>query len=87
MPTITVACRGLLDTEGSVLPPEMLAEFAHRPWHSAIGCQWDAGVLKLTATNDYDADGQALLDEFWDAVITCSSPANTISFSVESVSR
>ncbi|WP_416758164.1 hypothetical protein ACNI65_17010 [Roseateles sp. So40a] len=86
MPTITVACRGLLEAEGSVLPESMLLEFSHRPWNSSIKCEWDAGVLRLTATNDHDEDGQALLDEFGDAVIAYCSPANTISFSVESIS-
>lgn len=85
MPTVTVVCLGLSDVEGAALVSDILEEFSHRPWQTMLRCQWDAGVLRLTATNDFDSDGKALLDEFCDAVFACSNPVDTISFFVESV--
>lgn len=62
--------------------PDILEEFTHRQWHSAVTCSWDGANLKFSATNDYDADGLALLDEFWDAVHACVNYAGTVRFSV-----
>lgn len=83
MPTITVSCVGLTESEGQSAAIDVQDEFAHRPWQKKVHCWWDGGVLRLTATNDFDANGQALLDEFWDAVLACASPANPIHFDVE----
>jgi len=85
MPTITVSCVGLTDSEGPLVAADVQEEFRHRPWQTQVRCRWEDGVLRLTATNDFDSNGQALLDEFWDAVLACSSPANPIHFDVEAV--
>lgn len=85
MPTITVSCAGLTESEGPSAAIDVQDEFAHRPWQKKVHCRWECGVLRLTATNDLDANGQALLDEFWDAVLACASPANPIHFDVEAV--
>lgn len=85
MPRITVACVGLTELEGASAAPCVLDEFTHRPWQESVRCEWRGGVLRLTATNDFDVDGQALLDEFWDAVHACISAENSIRFHVEAV--
>jgi len=40
----------------------------NRDWHSNVVCSWDGEKLKLVAENDFDQDGQALLDEFGDCI-------------------
>ena len=85
MPTITVACVGLTEWEGASAVQCVLEEFAHRPWQDSVKCEWRSSVLRLTATNDFDANGQALVDEFWDAVHACVSAANPLRFHVEAV--
>lgn len=82
---VTVACRGLSEAEGIVAVDDVLDEFTHRPWHQQVACTWRGGTLTLNATNDYDESGLALLDEFWDAVAACVSPAGSIRFEVTSV--
>ena len=46
-------------------------EFGHRPWHQNVQCVWNGAALLLTAENDYDSDGRALMDEFSDAISAC----------------
>ncbi|MFI0848179.1 hypothetical protein [Mesorhizobium sp. IMUNJ 23232] len=31
-------------------------------------CTFSNGIMTLSATNDFDGDGRALLDEFWDCL-------------------
>ena len=81
----TVTCRGLTDAEGSNAPADIVEEFRQRPWHQNVACKWDSGMLWLEADNNYDADGQALLDEFWDVVIACVKASGTIHFEIVSV--
>ena len=80
-----VSCRGLSHDEGAGSPAGILEEFAHRPWHANVRCEWDGMSLWLEAENDYDADGTALLDEFSDVVIACVNAKSTISFAVDLV--
>ncbi len=82
---VTVACRGLTEAEGQGALGCVLEEFTHRPWHAAVQCEWSAGVLRLSAVNDYDTNGQALLDEFGDAIHACVSYSQEIRLVVESV--
>jgi hypothetical protein len=64
----------------------ILEEFSHRPWQREVQCEWRTSLLRLTATNESDPNGLALLDEFWDAVHICVSYDNPIRVQVESVS-
>ena len=80
-----VSCQGLIASEGTPAPTDILEEFSQRPWHSNVRCGWDGASLWLEAENDYDADGSALLDEFSDAVVACVKATGTITFTVESV--
>jgi hypothetical protein len=82
---VTVSCSGLSDAEGSAAVADVAEEFAGRPWQRDVRCEWVDGTLRLTATSDNDFN-EALLDEFWDAVIACVATENTIRFRVEAVS-
>ncbi len=82
MPTVTIQCEGLTDVEGSSAPAEILEEFSARPWHSSVQCNWHEGKLTLTASNDFDAEGQALLDDFWDAVHATINYSGPVRFSI-----
>jgi hypothetical protein len=50
---------------------DITKEFKHRPWHVNATCTWDGSQLVLQADNDFDSDGLALRDEFFDAVSAC----------------
>ena len=85
---IVVSCSGVSEPVSQAGIGDILAEFAERPWHSLVGCRWDNGRILLRAQNDYDSTGQALLDEFSDAICACLPIENsTISFSVESITE
>ena len=47
---------------------DVAEEFTHRPHHEDVRCTWSGVALVLTATNDFDTTGEALADEFSDAV-------------------
>lgn len=68
--------------------PEVISdvreEFASRHWHRVIDIRWSAQMLLLTVDNDYDADGEALADEFSDT-IGAYAPG-TLGYSVRIVS-
>lgn len=82
---ITVVCDGLTEAEGSGAVAGVLEEFTHRPWHQQVECAWAEATLSLSASNDYDRTGQALLDEFGDAILACVSPAEPIRSKVAAV--
>jgi len=83
---IMVSCKGVSEQAALFGIKDILSEFADRPWHSAVRCLWDNGRILLLARNDFDSTGQALLDEFSDAICACISiEDSTISFTVESV--
>ena len=82
---VAVSCRGLSEAEGSAAPPDILAEFAQRPWHHSLSCTWERGVLLLTGENDFDSTGEAMLDEFWDSVHAYVNYGGAVQFRVESV--
>ena len=65
---ITVWCEGI----GREKWPDALAdvreEFTQRSWHGVVDVLWSGETLILIAENDYDSNGEALADEFWDTV-------------------
>lgn len=81
----TLSCAGLTEDEGAPAPVDILAEFSRRTWHQNVQCRWDGSLLWLEAENDYDNDGRALLDEFWDVVVACVAAQGTIRFDIRSV--
>ena len=82
---IAVTCSGLTEAEGSGVVADVFEEFGHRPWHAEVECSWSAGMLSLSASNDYDRTGLALFDEFSDAILACVSPEGPIRCKVVSV--
>jgi hypothetical protein len=83
---VKVQCVGVPPEAAQSGLDDILDEFKHRPWHTNVRCHVDSGVLVLTAVNDYDTDGLALLDEFSDAVVACLELGGaTVSFQVQSV--
>jgi hypothetical protein len=81
----TVTCIGLSEEEAKEAVADMLLEFAERPWQEKVNCEWRDGVLRLSAQNDTDANGLALLDEFGDAITAYINYSGDIKIEVESV--
>ena len=82
---VTLICTGLTESEGSAAVSDILEEFSHRPWQTDLACEWKEGKLRFSATNDFDKDGMAMLDEYSDAIHACINYAGTIHLEVESV--
>lgn len=82
---VTLACSGLSNAEGSGAVADILEEFTHRQWHTDAACEWKDGILRFSATNDFDKDGSALLDEYSDAIHACINYSGTIHVEIESV--
>lgn len=87
MPTITVLCEGLTEAEGSTAPANILEEFSARPWQLDVQCSWGNGKLMLTARNDHDPAGLALLDEFWDVIHACIHYSGAVRVSIAEVKQ
>ena len=62
-------------------------EFARRPWHKNVSCNWDGSRLILQADNDFDSDGLALMDEFSDAISACLKDVGNGSIVVQSITE
>lgn len=83
---IVLSCNGVCESAAKSGVSDIAEEFTHRPWQENVQCYWDGKRIILQADNDFDATGQALLDEFSDAVCACIPIEDaTISFAVESV--
>ena len=80
-----LTCAGLTEEEAKDAPTDIAKEFEFRAWYQNVKCSWDGRLLWLEADNDYDADGKALLDEFWDVVIACVSASGISRFEIVSV--
>ncbi|HKO20684.1 MAG TPA: hypothetical protein VJU82_17550 [Acidobacteriaceae bacterium] len=67
---VTVSCAGIAPDAGVEGAADIEQDFRdHRAWHSKPECSFADGVLTLVVENDFDADGQATLDEFADSVV------------------
>ena len=71
---IVLTCDGVPKQVGAQAATDITEEFTHRPWHQNAECQWDGECLTLRAKNDFDANGEALVDEFSDAIAACIAP-------------
>jgi len=71
---IVLTCSGVPSDVGAAAAAEITEEFTHRPWHSNAECRWDGERLTLQAENDFDSNGDALADEFSDAIAACIAP-------------
>ena len=65
---ITLTCSGCPPEQGEQGAAAITREFASRPWHQNVRCDWDGKNLVLRAENDFDDEGKALMDEFSDAI-------------------
>ena len=68
---IVLACEGVPPEAGPQGAIDIAEEFTHRPWHKCVTCRWTDGKLLLEAENDFDAHGEATIDEFSDAIAAC----------------
>jgi hypothetical protein len=57
----------------------------HRPHHRNVTCSFSDGRLTLTAENDFDSKGLALMDEFSDCLSAYISIGFDGDLSVKSV--
>ena len=66
---VTLACESVPTSAGQEAASDIQKEFAeHRPHHKNVVCAFTNGELVLTAENDFDPDGLALMDEFSDCI-------------------
>jgi len=72
---IVIECSGLPSEAGAQGADDITRRFAMRPWHANALCNWDGARLILTAENDFDPQGLALMDEFSDEISACISEA------------
>ncbi len=82
---IVLTCSGIPSNEGPASAESIREEFTHRPWHQNVKCEWNGSYLILQADNDYDANGQALTDDFSEAISACVSNAGDGDIKVVSV--
>jgi hypothetical protein len=69
---VTLACYGVPASAGQAAAIDIQREFAeHRRHHSNVTCTFTKGELVLTAENDFDPEGLALINEFSDCVSAC----------------
>ena len=69
---IVLTCDGVPKEAGAQAATDITEEFTHRPWHLNAECRWDGERLTFRADNYFDSNGEALLDEFSDAVVACT---------------
>ena len=64
-------CSGVPPNSGAQAALDITEDFKERPWHRNARCSWDGKCLILTAENDFDPAGLALMDEFSDELSAC----------------
>lgn len=66
---VTLACEAVPTSAGPTAAKDIQKEFSeHRPHHQNVVCTYTNGELVLTAENDFDPNGLALMDEFSDCI-------------------
>ncbi len=66
---VTLACENVPMSAGASAATSIQEEFVqHRTHHQNVVCTYTDGELILTAENDYDPRGLALMDEFSDCI-------------------
>lgn len=85
---IVLSCSGVPTAAGPQAAKDITTEFEeHHPWHKDVQCKWDGSRLVLTATNDYDSEGQALSDEFSDSISAYIAEPFDGNLQVESIEK
>jgi len=82
---VTLTCGGLTEREGERAPHDVAAEFQQRPWHSNVAVRWDDTLPWLAAENDFDRNGLALFDEFFEVVVACVKAPGAREFKIVSI--
>ncbi len=66
---VTLACENVPASAGAKAAKDIQHEFAERRLHhKKVVCAYTNGELVLTAENDFDPNGLALMDEFSDCI-------------------
>jgi hypothetical protein len=66
---VVLECTGVPSDQGETAALDITHEFAeHRLHHQNVKCSFAEGKLTLTAENDFDPRGLALMDEFSDSL-------------------
>jgi hypothetical protein len=66
---VTLACDGVPAGVGPSAACDIQREFGeHRQHHTNVVCTFTNGKLVLTAENNFDPNGVALMDEFSDCI-------------------
>jgi len=85
---LKLICKGVPEAAGVEGALEISYEFAvHRTWWENVTCRWEGISLVLEADSDFDSDGRALLDEFYDCVAAFIEGQFSCDISIESVTR
>lgn len=72
---VIMACTGVPEHAGRQAAEDIQNEFVEfRRHHRNVTCVYYSGELTLTAENDFDPDGLALLDEFSDCIAAYIEP-------------
>ena len=83
---VLLSCSGVPLHAADEAARDIAREFAeHRTWHSNASCTWDGSKLLLSAENDYDETGLALLDEFSDCISAYLTGTFDFEVQIESV--
>lgn len=65
---VIVSCEGITPTDWPDALADVAEEFTSRPWNKIPDCHWDGNTLVLVSDSDTDHGGEALADEFSDAI-------------------
>jgi hypothetical protein len=66
---VVLDCTGIDVVEGRAAARDIERAFAeNRPHHQNVSCSFANGTLTLTAENDFDPKGLALMDELSDCI-------------------
>lgn len=66
---VTLVCEGVPASAGPIAAKDIEREFAeHRTHHQNVVCAYTNRELVLTAENNFDPNGLALMDEFSDCI-------------------
>jgi hypothetical protein len=83
---VILECDSIPRDEGDTAARGIAREFMeHRPHHRNVTCSFSDGRLTLTAENDFDSKGLALMDEFSDCLSAYISIGFDGDLSVKSV--
>ena len=82
---VVLSCGGVAEVAGAEAAADIIQECSeHLTWHKNVSCTWDGSRLVLSAENDFDSDGRALMDEFSDCIYAYIAEYFDVDIRVES---